>query len=100
MALNDRRNLALLIDGDNVSHRIIAGLMAEIANYGNVSVRRIYGDWTQPSLSSWKKVLPDYSILPIQQFAYTNHKNSTDGAMIIAAMDLLYTGRFSQGILL
>ncbi|KAK3658496.1 hypothetical protein LTR56_001907 [Elasticomyces elasticus] len=88
-------NLALLIDADNVSPKIIVGLLAEIANYGTVSVRRIYGDWTQPNLKGWKNCLLDHSILPIQQFAYTTHKNSTDGGMIIDAMDLLYTNRFS-----
>jgi hypothetical protein len=87
-------NLALLIDGDNVSPKIIVDLMAEIANYGNASVRRIYGDWTSPYLGSWKACLLDHSITPIQQFAYTTGKNATDGAMIIDAMDLLYTGRF------
>lgn len=88
-------NLALLIDGDNVSHKNIAGLMAEIANYGNASVRRIYGDWTDHALKGWKSCLLEHSIQPEQQFAYTHGKNSTDGAMIIDAMDLLYTGRFS-----
>ncbi|KIW31202.1 uncharacterized protein PV07_02870 [Cladophialophora immunda] len=88
-------NIALLIDGDNVSPKIIAGLMAEIANYGAASVRRIYGDWTNPSLKGWKGCLLNHSITPMQQFAYTTGKNSTDGAMIIDAMDLLYTGRFS-----
>ncbi|KAJ5065609.1 NYN domain-containing protein [Bipolaris maydis] len=95
MAIADS-NLALLIDGDNVSSKIIAGLMAEIANYGTPSVRRIYGDWTSPSLKGWKSCLLTYSITPIQQFAYTTGKNATDGAMIIDAMDLLYTGRFSS----
>jgi uncharacterized LabA/DUF88 family protein len=89
-------NLALLIDGDNVSPKIIVGLMAEIANYGNASVRRIYGDWTSPSLKGWKACLLNHSITPIQQFAYTSGKNATDGAMIIDAMDLLYTGRFAS----
>lgn len=88
-------NLALLIDADNVSAKIIVGLMAEIANYGTASVRRIYGDWTNPLLGSWKACLLDHSITPIQQFAYTTGKNATDGAMIIDAMDLLYTGRYS-----
>lgn len=69
--------------------------MVEIANYGTTSVRRIYGDWTSPSLKGWKACLLDHSITPIQQFAYTTGKNATDGAMIIDAMDLLYTGRFS-----
>ena len=89
-------NLALLIDGDNVSYEIIPGLFAEVATYGNASVKRIYGDWTPPSLNSWKGCLLKHSILPMQQFAYTTGKNATDGAMIIDAMDLLYTGRFSR----
>jgi len=96
MATENSGNLALLIDGDNVSPKIIVGLMAEIANYGTASVRRIYGDWTNPSLNGWKTCLLEHSVLPIQQFAYTKGKNSTDGAMIIDAMDLLYTGRFSS----
>ena len=70
--------------------------MAEIANYGTASVRRIYGDWTSPSLKNWKACVLKHSITPMQQFAYTSGKNSTDGAMIIDAMDLLYTGRFSS----
>jgi uncharacterized LabA/DUF88 family protein len=89
-------NLALLIDVDNVSPKIVVGLMAEVVNYGTASVKRIYGDWTSPSLKSWKGCLLNHSITPIQQFAYTSGKNSTDGAMIIDAMDLLYTGRFSS----
>ena len=87
--------LALLIDGDNASPKIISGLLAEIANYGIASVRRIYGDWTKPNLNGWKECLLEHSIQPVQQFAYTTGKNATDGAMIIDAMDLLYTGRFS-----
>lgn len=92
---NSNNNLALLIDGDNVSSKIIAGLMAEIASYGTVSVRRIYGDFTSEILRPWKDVLLRHSILPIQSYAYTKGKNATDGAMIIDAMDLLYTGRFT-----
>jgi len=87
--------LALLIDGDNASPKIVLGLLAEIANYGTASVRRIYGDWTKPNLNGWKECLLEHSIQPVQQFAYTTGKNATDGAMIIDAMDLLYTGRFS-----
>jgi hypothetical protein len=94
MATKDA-SLAVLIDGDNVSAKIVAGLMAEIASYGTASVKRIYGDWTSPSLRPWKACLLNHSITPIQQFAYTTGKNATDGAMIIDAMDLLYTGRFS-----
>lgn len=87
--------LALLIDGDNASPKIISGLLAEIANYGTASVKRIYGDWTKPNLNGWKECLLEHSIQPVQQFAYTTGKNATDGAMIIDAMDLLYTGRFA-----
>jgi uncharacterized LabA/DUF88 family protein len=86
--------LAILIDGDNASPKIIAGLLAEVAKYGVAGVRRIYGDWTKPNLAGWKSSLLEHSIQPIQQFAYTTGKNATDGAMIIDAMDLLYTGRF------
>lgn len=87
--------LALLIDGDNVSAKVITGVLAEIAKHGTASVRRIYGDWTQPNLGPWKRCLLEHSIQPVQQFAYTTGKNATDGAMIIDAMDLLYTGRFT-----
>lgn len=86
--------LAVLIDADNAQPSIVDGLLAEIANYGIASVKRIYGDWTAPSLKGWKEVLLEYSIQPIQQFAYTKGKNATDSAMIIDAMDLLYTGNF------
>ncbi|MBB3646009.1 hypothetical protein FHX14_002202 [Rhizobium sp. BK619] len=95
MATEYSGTLALLIDGDNASPKIVVGLMAEIANYGTASVKRIYGDWTGPNLKGWKECLLEHSIQPIQQFAYTTGKNATDGAMIIDAMDLLYTGRFS-----
>jgi hypothetical protein len=86
--------LAVLIDGDNASPKIVVGLFAEIAKYGVASVRRVYGDWTKPQLTRWKDCLLEHSIQPIQQFAYTTGKNATDGAMIIDAMDLLNTGRF------
>ena len=86
--------LAVLIDADNAQPTIVDGLMIEIANYGTASVKRIYGDWTAPNLKGWKEVLLDYSIQPIQQFAYTQGKNATDSAMVIDAMDLLYTGNF------
>lgn len=95
MANETVATLALLIDGDNTSPKIVAGLLAEIANYGTASVKRIYGDWTKPNLNGWKECLLEHSIQPVQQFAYTTGKNATDGAMIIDAMDLLYTGRFS-----
>ena len=82
--------LAVLIDADNASAAIIDGLFAEIAKYGVASVKRIYGDWTQPRLTGWKKALLDYSIMPVQQFSYTTGKNATDSTLIIDAMDLLY----------
>ncbi|CZT53174.1 uncharacterized protein RSE6_14637 [Rhynchosporium secalis] len=92
-------NLALLIDGDNASSKIIAGLLVEIANYGTASVRRIYGDWTSPNMNSWKKCLLDHSITPIQQFAYTSGKNATDGAIRrYTNTGMLMTGLLTQWI--
>jgi hypothetical protein len=87
--------LAVLIDADNAQPSIVDSLLAEIANYGVASVKRIYGDWTSPGLKGWKEVLLQHSIQPMQQFAYTKGKNATDSAMIIDAMDLLYTGNFN-----
>ncbi|MFC1944488.1 NYN domain-containing protein [Chloroflexota bacterium] len=84
--------LAVLIDADNANPAIVEGLLAEIAKLGFSSVKRIYGDWTNTKLSQWKTALLEYSIQPIQQFAYTTGKNATDSAMIIDAMDLLYSG--------
>ena len=86
--------LAVLIDADNAQPSIVDGLLIEIANYGTASVKRIYGDWTAPNLRGWKEVLLMHSIQPIQQFAYTKGKNATDSAMVIDAMDLLYSGNF------
>lgn len=87
--------LAVLIDADNAQPIIIESLLTEIANYGVASVKRIYGDWTAPNLKGWKDVLLEHSIQPMQQFAYTKGKNATDSAMIIDAMDLLYTNNFN-----
>ncbi len=87
--------LAVLIDADNAQPSIVDGLLSEIANYGTASVKRIYGDWTAPGLKGWKEVLLEHSIQPMQQFAYTKGKNATDSAMIIDAMDLLYTNNFN-----
>jgi uncharacterized LabA/DUF88 family protein len=86
--------LAVLIDADNAQPSIIDGLLAEIAKYGTAHVKRAYGDWTGTSLKGWKDHLLAQSIQPIQQFAYTRGKNATDAAMVIDAMDLLYSGRF------
>lgn len=90
---NDRSEfrLAVLIDADNISHSNIRGMMEEIARYGNATIKRIYGDWTKPNLGGWKNLLLNYAITPIQQFGYTSGKNSTDSAMIIDAMDILYS---------
>jgi uncharacterized LabA/DUF88 family protein len=84
--------LAILIDADNANPAIVKGLIDEVAKLGRATVRRIYGDWTAPNLASWKAVLLEYSIQPIQQFAYTRGKNATDSSMIIDAMDLLFAG--------
>jgi uncharacterized LabA/DUF88 family protein len=84
--------LAILIDADNANPAIVKGLVDEVAKLGRATVRRIYGDWTRPNLTSWKAVLLEHSIQPIQQFAYTQGKNATDSSLIIDAMDLLYAG--------
>jgi uncharacterized LabA/DUF88 family protein len=86
--------LAVLVDADNAQASAIEGLLAEVAKYGTAHVKRAYGDWTGTQLKSWKDQLLALSIQPIQQFSYTTGKNSTDAAMVIDAMDLLYSGRF------
>lgn len=88
------QKLAVLIDADNAQPSIIEQLLAEIAKYGTANVKRIYGDWTGTHLKGWKEVLLLNSMQPIQQFRYTTGKNATDAAMIIDAMDLLYTSKF------
>jgi uncharacterized LabA/DUF88 family protein len=90
---NHQQRLAVLIDADNAHPNIIEALFSELAKYGTTNVKRIYGDWTNPHLKGWKEVLLAYAIQPIQQFAYTSGKNSTDSALIIDAMDLLYSGK-------
>ncbi|MBL7471514.1 NYN domain-containing protein [Robertkochia sediminum] len=86
-------NLAVLIDGDNVPSTYVKEMLQEIAKYGNPTLKRIYGDWTKPSLGKWKKVLLENAISPVQQYGYTRGKNATDSAMIIDAMDILYSGK-------
>ena len=86
--------LAVLIDADNAQAAVIDGLLAEIARFGEATVKRIYGDFTSPASAQWKKVLNKHAIKPVQQFAYTTGKNATDSTLIIDAMDLLYTRRF------
>jgi len=87
------KNLAVLIDGDNIPSAYIKEMMEEIAKYGNPTIKRIYGDWTNPRLGKWKNVLLENAITPIQQYGYTQGKNATDSAMIIDAMDVLYSGK-------
>lgn len=84
-------NLAVLIDGDNIPSAHVKEMMEEIAKYGNPTIKRIYGDWTKPHLTKWKNLLLENAITPIQQYAYTTGKNATDSAMIIDAMDILYS---------
>lgn len=90
--LNDLR-LAVLIDADNIPYSNVRGMLEEIAKYGTPTFKRIYGDWTRPTISGWKSVLLENAITPVQQYGYTKGKNSTDSAMIIDAMDILYSGK-------
>jgi len=83
--------LAVLIDADNTSVNVMEVLLKEITKFGTAYIKRAYGDWTSPQMNSWKKVLNDLAVVPVQQFGYTTKKNSTDSALIIDAMDLLYT---------
>lgn len=91
--MNTNLNIAVLIDGDNIPSAHVKEMMEEIAKYGNPTIKRIYGDWTKPHLSKWKNLLLENAITPIQQYGYTTGKNATDSAMIIDAMDILYSGK-------
>lgn len=86
------RRIAMLIDGDNAQYKLIELMLEEVSRYGTVTVRRAYGDWTQPNLANWRSVMLTHAIQPIQQWRYTTGKNATDSALIIDAMDLLYSG--------
>ncbi|MGB0918467.1 MAG: NYN domain-containing protein [Flavobacteriales bacterium] len=85
--------LAVLIDGDNIPAKYVQEMMEEITKYGTPTIKRIYGDWTNPRVSKWKEVLLETAITPIQQYSYTTGKNATDSAMIIDAMDILYSDK-------
>ena len=87
----EEKRFALLIDADNISVKYVKYILDEISQYGVATYKRIYGDWTETTSSSWKDALLENSINPVQQFSYTRGKNSTDSAMIIDAMDILYT---------
>jgi uncharacterized LabA/DUF88 family protein len=91
--MENETRLAVLIDGDNIPSDSVKEMMEEIAKYGNPTIKRIYGDWTKPFLSRWKNLLLENAITPIQQYSYTTGKNATDSAMIIDAMDILYSGK-------
>ena len=90
--MDNELRIAVLIDADNISDKYIKIILDEAANSGIATYKRIYGDWTSPQLASWKNVLLENSIIPMQQYSYTTGKNSTDSAMIIDAMDILYSG--------
>ena len=89
---NGRQKIAVLIDGDNAQSSLLPQMLVEAGRHGQVTVRRIYGDWTTSSMNSWKETLNFHAFQPIQQFRYTVGKNATDSAMIIDAMDLLHSG--------
>ena len=97
--LNNLR-LAVLIDADNIPKSSIRGVMEEVAIYGTPTIKRIYGDWTSPNIGGWKRALLEHAITPVQQYGYTTGKNATDSAMIIDAMDILYSGRTDGFVLL
>jgi uncharacterized LabA/DUF88 family protein len=90
-ATSSQRRIAMLIDGDNAQPKLMDKMIAETSKYGVVNIRRIYGDWTESTMNSWKQTLHTYAVQPIQQFRYTVGKNATDSALIIDAMDILYT---------
>lgn len=94
MNVNENKRFALLIDADNAQAKAIDAILTEAARYGDATSRRCYGDWTNTRLGSWKSILNRHAIQPMQQFAYTSGKNATDSALIIDAMDLLYTSKF------
>jgi uncharacterized LabA/DUF88 family protein len=89
----DDKRIAVLIDADNVSNKYISNIMNEVSNHGTPTYKRIYGDWTSVKMTSWKDVLLEHSVIPMQQYSYTTGKNATDSALIIDAMDILYSGR-------
>ncbi|HTO36663.1 MAG TPA: NYN domain-containing protein [Flavobacterium sp.] len=84
-------NIAILIDGDNAQAKLLKETIEEVSKYGKATIRRIYGDWTSQTMNSWKNLINQHSINPIQKFSYTSGKNSTDGALIIDAMDILHS---------
>lgn len=94
--MDTKFNIAVLIDGDNAQPKLLKEILEEVSKYGKATIRRIYGDWTQTNMNGWKDLINKYSINPVQKFSYTVGKNSTDGALIIDAMDILH-GRNIEG---
>lgn len=92
MSINKEAKFAVLIDSDNVSPKYLKAILNEVADFGVATYKRIYGDWTSSSRDNWKKAILEHSVMPVQQYSYTTGKNATDSAMIIDAMDILYTG--------
>ena len=90
MGIDKEKKIAVLFDADNVPHAHVKEMLDEITKYGNPTIKRIYGDWTKPTVSGWKSVLLENAIAPVQQYSYTTGKNATDSAMIIDAMDILH----------
>ena len=88
--MDSLNRIAILVDGDNAQARLLKAILEEVSKYGKVTIRRIYGDWTTPHMTSWKAALNDLSFTPIQKFSYTTGKNSTDSSLIIDAMDILH----------
>ena len=91
--MDNKFNIAVLIDGDNAQPKLMKEIIEEVSKYGKATIRRIYGDWTLQQMNSWKVIINQHSISPIQKFSYTTGKNSTDGSLIIDAMDILYSGK-------
>jgi len=89
--MESKFNIAVLVDGDNAQAKLIKEIIEEVSKYGKVTIRRVYGDWTIPQMNSWKDILNQYSLSPIQKFSYTTGKNSTDSSLIIDAMDILHS---------
>lgn len=94
--MENRFNISVLIDGDNAQPKLIKEIIEEVSKYGKATIRRIYGDWTSQQMNSWKAIINQHSISPIQKFSYTTGKNSTDGSLIIDAMDILH-GKNTEG---
>jgi uncharacterized LabA/DUF88 family protein len=94
--MENKLNIAVLIDGDNAQPKLIKEIIEEVSKYGKATIRRIYGDWTSQQMNSWKAIINQHSISPIQKFSYTTGKNSTDGSLIIDAMDILH-GKNTEG---